>query len=52
LLVGIGGRYFEDCKESPVVAERPTDFSGGVAPYAFDSENAERLRRVSEKLLG
>jgi hypothetical protein len=48
----IGGRYFEDCNESPVVAERPTDFSGGVAPYALDSENAERLWRVSEKLLG
>ena len=36
LLDGIGGRYFEDCNESRVVAERPTDFSGGVAPYALD----------------
>jgi hypothetical protein len=51
-LDGIGGRYFEDCNESRVVAERPTDFSGGVAPYALDRENAERLWRVSEKLLG
>ena len=36
LLAGIGGRYFEDWSESPVVAERPTDFSDGVAPYALD----------------
>jgi hypothetical protein len=50
LLDGIVGRYFEDCNESPVVAERPTDFSGGVAPYALDTENAARLWRVSERL--
>jgi hypothetical protein len=29
LLDGIGGWYFEGCNESPVMAERPTDFSGG-----------------------
>ena len=43
LVDGVGGRYFEDCNESPVVSERPTDFSGGVAPYALDPENAVRL---------
>ncbi len=43
LLDGIGGRYFEDCAEAAPVAARPTDFSGGVAPYAIDSANAERL---------
>ncbi|EJZ10768.1 SDR family NAD(P)-dependent oxidoreductase [Mycolicibacterium vaccae] len=39
---GIGGRYFEDCNESPVVTERPDDFTG-VAPYALDHGNADRL---------
>jgi NAD(P)-dependent dehydrogenase (short-subunit alcohol dehydrogenase family) len=43
LVEGIGGRYFEDCNESPVVTERPSDFSGGVAPYALDPDNAARL---------
>lgn len=42
LVDGIGGRYFEDCNESPVVTERPDDFSG-VAPYALDPGNADRL---------
>lgn len=43
LVDGIGGRYFEDCNESPVVTQRPDDFSGGVAPYALDPDNAARL---------
>jgi NAD(P)-dependent dehydrogenase (short-subunit alcohol dehydrogenase family) len=34
LVDGIGGLYFEDCNESPQITKRPTDFSGGVAPYA------------------
>lgn len=42
LVDGIGGRYFEDCNESPVVTERPDDFTG-VAPYALDHGNADRL---------
>jgi hypothetical protein len=42
-LEGIGGRYFEDCSEASVVDRRPDDFGGGVAPYALDPENAERL---------
>ena len=42
LVDGIGGRYFEDCNESPIVTERPNDFSGGVAPYALDPDNAAR----------
>lgn len=50
LLEGIGGRYFEDCNESHVVAERPNDFSGGVAPYALNSDNAARLWDLGEAL--
>ncbi|MET0858779.1 MAG: SDR family NAD(P)-dependent oxidoreductase [Telluria sp.] len=42
LLDGIGGRYFEDCNEAPIVARRPADYRG-VAPYAVDPANAERL---------
>jgi hypothetical protein len=43
LLHGIGGRYFEDCREVLPVRRRPTDLSGGVAPYAVDADNANRL---------
>jgi NAD(P)-dependent dehydrogenase (short-subunit alcohol dehydrogenase family) len=43
LLAGVGGRYFEDCTESQVVRERPPLFGGGVAPFALDPANAERL---------
>lgn len=52
LLNGVSGRYFEDCAESHVVAKRPTDFSGGVAAYALDPDNADRLWDISLKLIG
>jgi NAD(P)-dependent dehydrogenase (short-subunit alcohol dehydrogenase family) len=51
LLAGIGGRYFEDCNESTVVSQCPSDFSGGVAPYALDPANAERLWNTATELL-
>ncbi|WP_179466650.1 SDR family NAD(P)-dependent oxidoreductase [Mycolicibacterium vinylchloridicum] len=51
LLDGISGRYFEDCNEAPVVVERPSDFSGGVAPYALDRNNAARLWDIGLALL-
>jgi NAD(P)-dependent dehydrogenase (short-subunit alcohol dehydrogenase family) len=50
-LEGIGGRYFSDCNESEVVRARPEGY-GGVAPYALDSANAERLWAVSLELIG
>ena len=51
-LEGVGGRYFEDCAEAEVVARRSLDVgSRGVAPYALDAANAERLWEVSERLL-
>ena len=50
LLDGIGGRYFEDCNEAQVVAERPSDFIG-VAPYALDPDNADRLWRMALPLI-
>ncbi|MBI1214612.1 MAG: SDR family NAD(P)-dependent oxidoreductase [Alphaproteobacteria bacterium] len=50
LLDGIGGLYFEDCNEARQVAKRPTDFTGGYAPYALDPENAERLWETALEL--
>jgi NAD(P)-dependent dehydrogenase (short-subunit alcohol dehydrogenase family) len=51
LLEGIGGRYFENCNEANVVYERGSSFSG-VAPYALDPENADRLWEISLRMLG
>jgi NAD(P)-dependent dehydrogenase (short-subunit alcohol dehydrogenase family) len=51
-LEGIGGRYFEDCNEAAVVDPSASDFQGsGVAAYALDPGNAERLWDVSLRLL-
>jgi NAD(P)-dependent dehydrogenase (short-subunit alcohol dehydrogenase family) len=51
LLKGVGGRYFENCNEAVPVADN-NGYLSGVAPYALDPENAERLWDVSERLLG
>jgi NAD(P)-dependent dehydrogenase (short-subunit alcohol dehydrogenase family) len=51
LVEGVGGRYFEDCNEAPVVHRRPESGMGGVAFYALDSANAERLWDVSLELI-
>lgn len=48
-LEGVGGRYYEDCNEAPVVDHRGA--GGGVAPYALDSDNADRLWALSERVL-
>jgi NAD(P)-dependent dehydrogenase (short-subunit alcohol dehydrogenase family) len=51
-LEGIGGRYFEDCNEAAPVQRRPTEWgAGGVAPYALDPANADRLWETSLRLL-
>jgi NAD(P)-dependent dehydrogenase (short-subunit alcohol dehydrogenase family) len=46
LLDGVGGRYLEDCNESPVVADY-VRYSPGVAPFAKDPESANRLWELS-----
>jgi NAD(P)-dependent dehydrogenase (short-subunit alcohol dehydrogenase family) len=51
-LEGVGGRYYEDCAEAPVVERRGERAAGGVAPYALDADNADRLWALSERLLG
>jgi NAD(P)-dependent dehydrogenase (short-subunit alcohol dehydrogenase family) len=50
-LEGVGGRYFEDCNEAPVIHRRGDAGLGGVAPYALDPDNAERLWDVSLELI-
>ncbi|GAC1637513.1 MAG: SDR family NAD(P)-dependent oxidoreductase [Mycobacterium sp.] len=50
ILEGIGGRYFEDCNEARVVDRRGPPGSGGVARYALDPSNAERLWDLSLKM--
>jgi NAD(P)-dependent dehydrogenase (short-subunit alcohol dehydrogenase family) len=50
-LESIGGRYFEDSSEASVVDRRPDNFGGGVAPYALDPENAERLWSLATTML-
>jgi NAD(P)-dependent dehydrogenase (short-subunit alcohol dehydrogenase family) len=49
-LEGIGGRYFDDCNEAPTV-DRRNAAGTGVASYAVDPANAERLWEASEVLL-
>jgi len=50
LLAGIGGRYFVDCSVALVVTHRTTDMSG-VAPYALDPQNADRLWDESLRMI-
>ncbi len=50
LLEGVGGRYFEDCNEAERATHR-TDDVHGVAPYALNPENADRLWETSLDLL-
>lgn len=49
-LEGIGGRYFEDVNEARTVDHRGPDYTG-VAAYAVDPANAERLWDLSTELL-
>lgn len=49
-LEGLGGRYFEDSNEAPIVQRRTPDYVG-VAPYAIDPANADRLWEMSLGLL-
>jgi NAD(P)-dependent dehydrogenase (short-subunit alcohol dehydrogenase family) len=50
-LDGVGGRYFEDCNEAQVLTRRDPAVFGGVAIYALDPANAERLWDVSLELI-
>jgi len=51
-LDGIGGRYFEDCNQAPVRNPgTPDNTIYGVAAYAIDPANANRLWEISLQLL-
>ncbi|MFJ9543828.1 SDR family NAD(P)-dependent oxidoreductase [Streptomyces sp. NPDC101225] len=50
LLNGVSGRYFEDCNEAPVVHDS-SGWITGVAPWALDPANAERLWEMSGAML-
>jgi NAD(P)-dependent dehydrogenase (short-subunit alcohol dehydrogenase family) len=52
LVDGIGGRYFEDCNEARIIDRRGAPGTGGVAHYAVDPANAERLWEVSLRMAG
>ena len=52
-LEGVGGRYFENCNEAETVHADPAEpGTSGVADYALDPANAERLWELSESLVG
>ncbi len=51
-LEGIGGRYFEDCNEAEPVEDPSPETASGVATYALDPANAERLWELSARELG
>jgi NAD(P)-dependent dehydrogenase (short-subunit alcohol dehydrogenase family) len=54
LVNGVTGRYFADCNEAELVSHRPTELPAslnGLAPYAIDSANAERLWEMSLEML-
>jgi hypothetical protein len=49
-LEGIGGRYFQDCNEAPIV---PAAAAGaGVAAYALDAASGQRLWELSRGTRG
>jgi NAD(P)-dependent dehydrogenase (short-subunit alcohol dehydrogenase family) len=52
LVEGVSGRYFEDVNEAEVINERGGLGARGVAPYALDPDNAERLWELSLELIG
>lgn len=52
LLNGTSGRYFEDCNEADIVHERPSDRLHGVAGYALDPANADRLWSLAHAMAG
>jgi hypothetical protein len=50
ILEGKEGHYFENCNEAEMVSQLLADYHG-VAPYALDEKNADRLWEASMDLL-
>ncbi|MBY3181386.1 SDR family NAD(P)-dependent oxidoreductase [Rhizobium laguerreae] len=51
LVEGVSGQYFDDCQVAPVLPGRPDGKLEGVAAYALDMENADRLWRMATELI-
>ncbi len=52
LVEGLSGRYFDDCREAPLVTRRPAGRLEGVAAYALDAANADRLWDMAIRMVG
>jgi len=52
LVEGVSGKYYDDCQEAPVVDERGNGPFKGVARYAIDPENADRLWAMASSMVG
>ncbi|KIV60825.1 putative oxidoreductase [Rhizobium sp. UR51a] len=52
LVEGRSGEYYDDCQKASVVEERGNGPFKGVAHYAIDEDNAERLWGMAETMLG
>ncbi|MGO7164805.1 oxidoreductase, partial [Rhizobium johnstonii] len=52
LVEGVNGRYFDNCQEAALIARRPDGKLEGVAPYALDSANADRLWEMALRIVG
>ena len=49
---GKGGRYLEDCEESPPLGKEQGLGAAGYAEHAFNKDEEDRLWRDSEKFIG
>jgi NAD(P)-dependent dehydrogenase (short-subunit alcohol dehydrogenase family) len=52
LLKDVSGRYFDNCNEAELVDERPQGPLTGVAGYALDPMNADRLWDMATAMIG
>ncbi len=51
-LNNVSGRYFDNCNEADSVDARPTGLLTGVAGYALDAANADRLWDIATRMIG
>lgn len=47
----MGGGYFEDCNQAPVLRGKPEMFGGGVARGPWDPGQAQRLWKMAAELV-
>ena len=50
LVETVSGKYFDNCNEGALRRERPADTPNGVAAYALDEQNADRLWSLATDL--